>query len=222
MKIMLETVHRVVHGSAMVTKQQRAAAAWARAARWPRAAQATCNSNAAPTASNPAVIEIDYDSPSEQDCGYTRGVNYRFSDTEYDPATESEWSNGSGSDEDSVVKLGGDELDANLHELRKKAHDKALEAFPKYAQIVMKKSAVEWKKAEKNRTLGYTGNSQRTQRRGVKEARDRAAIREEAKSSCAWVRSGLGTKDAQLQVRKFSSTTYKSHRRIPDGVASAF
>ncbi|KAG2103655.1 hypothetical protein BD769DRAFT_1367310, partial [Suillus cothurnatus] len=35
-------------------------------------------------------------------------------------------------------------------------------------------------------------------------------------------RSGLGTKDAQLQVCKFSSTTYKSHRRIPDGVASAF
>jgi hypothetical protein len=175
------------HGSVMVTKQQRAAAAWARAARWPRAAQATCNSNTAPTASNPAVIEIDYDSPSEQDCGYTRGVNYQFSDTEYDPATESEWSNGSGSDEDSVVELEGDELDANLHELRKKAHDKALEAFPKYAQIVMKKSAVEWKKAEKNRTLGYTGNSQRTQRRGVKEAWDRAAIREEAKSSCAWV-----------------------------------
>ncbi|KAG1789801.1 uncharacterized protein HD556DRAFT_1433541 [Suillus plorans] len=34
--------------------------------------------------------------------------------------------------------------------------------------------------------------------------------------------SGLGTKDAQIQVRKFSSTTYKSHRRIPDAVASAF
>jgi hypothetical protein len=35
-------------------------------------------------------------------------------------------------------------------------------------------------------------------------------------------RSGLGTKDAQIQVRQFSSTTYKSHRRIPDTVASAF
>jgi len=29
-------------------------------------------------------------------------------------------------------------------------------------------------------------------------------------------RSGLGTKDAQMQVCKFSSPTYKSHRRIPD------
>jgi hypothetical protein len=129
------------------------------------------------------VIEIDYDSPSEQDCGYTGGVNYRFSNTEYDSATESEWSNGSGSDEDSVVKLEGDKLDANLHELGKKAHNKALEAFPKYAQIVMKKSAVEWKKAEKTRTLGYTGNSQQTKQRRAKEARDRATIREEAKSS---------------------------------------
>jgi len=48
-----------------------------------------------PAASNPAVVEINYDS------GYTGGVNYRFSSTEYDSAMESEWSNGSGSDEDS-------------------------------------------------------------------------------------------------------------------------
>ena len=31
-------------------------------------------------------------------------------------------------------------------------------------------------------------------------------------------RSGLGTADAQVQVQKFSSTKYKSHRCIPDGV----
>ncbi|KAG1865569.1 hypothetical protein C8R48DRAFT_747672 [Suillus tomentosus] len=136
-----------------------------------------------PAASNLAVIEIDYDSSSEQDCGYTGGVNFQFSNTEYDSATESEWSNGSESDEDSMVELEGDELDANLHELRKKAHDKALEAFPKYAQIVRKKSAVEWKKAEKNRALGYTGNLKRTQQRRAKEAQNQAAIREEAKSS---------------------------------------
>ena len=52
-----------------------------------------------------------------------------------------------------MVELEGDELDANLHNLRKKAHAKALEVFPKYAQIVMKKPAFEWKKAEKNRAL---------------------------------------------------------------------
>ncbi|KAG2153091.1 uncharacterized protein EDB93DRAFT_1239876 [Suillus bovinus] len=35
-------------------------------------------------------------------------------------------------------------------------------------------------------------------------------------------RMGLGTADAQLQVKKFSSRQYKSHRCIPDAVAQAF
>lgn len=35
-------------------------------------------------------------------------------------------------------------------------------------------------------------------------------------------RMGLGTVDAQLQVKKFSSRQYKSHRRIPDTVAHVF
>ena len=33
---------------------------------------------------------------------------------------------------------------------------------------------------------------------------------------------GLGTSDAQVQVRNFSSTKYKSHRRIPEGIARTF
>jgi hypothetical protein len=35
-------------------------------------------------------------------------------------------------------------------------------------------------------------------------------------------RSGLGTADAQVQVQKFSSAKYKSHRCIPDNVARSF
>ncbi|KAG1781318.1 hypothetical protein EV702DRAFT_963062 [Suillus placidus] len=35
-------------------------------------------------------------------------------------------------------------------------------------------------------------------------------------------RMGLGTVDTQLQVKKFSSRQYKSHRRIPDTVAQVF
>ncbi|KAG1775117.1 hypothetical protein EV702DRAFT_1180521 [Suillus placidus] len=35
-------------------------------------------------------------------------------------------------------------------------------------------------------------------------------------------RSGLGTKDAQLKVQQFSSTKYKSHRRVPETVAQLF
>jgi len=35
-------------------------------------------------------------------------------------------------------------------------------------------------------------------------------------------RSGLPTKEAQLQVQQFSSTKYKSHRHIPETVARLF
>ena len=35
-------------------------------------------------------------------------------------------------------------------------------------------------------------------------------------------RSGLGTADTQAHVKEFSSTKYKSHRRIPEAVARAF
>jgi hypothetical protein len=34
-------------------------------------------------------------------------------------------------------------------------------------------------------------------------------------------RAGMGTTDAQKQVKKFSSTKYKSHRHIPENVARA-
>ena len=40
-----------------------------------------------------------------------------------------------------------------------------------------------------------------------------------------WVeayQSGLPTKEAQIEVRKYSSTVYKSHRRIPDTTARIF
>ncbi|KAG1796460.1 uncharacterized protein BJ212DRAFT_1408644 [Suillus subaureus] len=35
-------------------------------------------------------------------------------------------------------------------------------------------------------------------------------------------RTGLSTKDAQFQVKQFSSTKYKSHRRIPETLARIF
>ena len=35
-------------------------------------------------------------------------------------------------------------------------------------------------------------------------------------------RSGLNTRSAQLQVKQFSSRRYKSHRRVPEGLASSF
>jgi hypothetical protein len=117
----------------MATKQQKAASARARAARHCTTTQAIFN----PTN---VCVAIETDSESEQGCGYMGGVNHKFSDTEYDSGTESEWlgASGSGSDdsEDSVVELEGDELEENLRELRKEAHAIALEAFPKYGQEI--------------------------------------------------------------------------------------
>jgi len=53
--------------------------------------------------------------------------------------------------------LEGDELEANLDELRAEAT--WLEAPSKYVQITARKSKKDWTKAESNRVLGYTGNS---------------------------------------------------------------
>jgi hypothetical protein len=35
-------------------------------------------------------------------------------------------------------------------------------------------------------------------------------------------RAGMGTTDAQKQVKQFSSMKYKSHRRVPEAVARTF
>ncbi|KAG1785571.1 uncharacterized protein HD556DRAFT_1249608, partial [Suillus plorans] len=66
----------------------------------------------------------------------------------------------------------------------------------------------------------------------LKENMPKALASVPLQTTCRWehwmyrwmeaYRSGLGTKDAQIQVRKFSSTMYKSHRHIPDAVASTF
>jgi hypothetical protein len=164
----------------MVTKRQRAAAANARAARHhPRATDNSSQSRSRSqscvsftldlgSASEPCNVQsvpIEVDSDSEYDCGYEGGVNCQWSDTEYD-GTDSEWSD---SDGDSLAELDGDELEANLRELREEVE--APGAPSKYAQISTKKSALEWKKAEGNRAMGYTGNSKRTQQRKAKEAR---------------------------------------------------
>jgi hypothetical protein len=34
-------------------------------------------------------------------------------------------------------------------------------------------------------------------------------------------RAGMGTTDTQKQVKEFSSTKYKSHRRIPENITHA-
>jgi len=125
---------------------------------------------------NIAVLEtdtcpIDVSSDSDSDCGYEGGVNCGWSDSDSEDY----------SDADSLEELEGEELEANLNELR--AELKELVIPTKYDQFMEPKAAKDWKKAEKNRTLGYTGNSKRTQERRAKEGRDREASRAEAQTS---------------------------------------
>jgi len=78
----------------------------------------------------------------------------------------------------SLKELEGEELEANLHKLRAELED--LAAPTKYNQIMEPKLARDWKKAEQNHTLGYTGNSKKMQERREKEAPDRETAHTEA------------------------------------------
>ena len=82
---------------------------------------------------------------------------------------------------ESLEDMDGDELDDNLQELKAELED--LFTPTKYDQIMEPKLTTDWKKAEQNRNLGYSGNSKRTRERRAKEARDREASRTEARTS---------------------------------------
>jgi hypothetical protein len=166
----------------MGKKQLQEAAAHARAARLVRgsspfvsAEPSEDNPGARLGSLSPIVVALD----SDEDCNYSGGVNCHVSDSEYDSSAD--W----GSDEvESLAELEGDALEENLHELRAELESLgAARAAPSnYELISAKKSDKEWKKAEKNRSLGYTGTSTRTKQRKAKAAREQAIARNEAKS----------------------------------------
>ena len=100
---------------------------------------------------------------SDRDCGYIGGVNCN-------PDSDSEHSESSWSDTETLAELDGEELEENLQMLlAEELQDLEGPAKPsEYSQIAALKSDKVWKKAEKNRALGYTGSSQRTQQRNDK------------------------------------------------------
>ncbi|KAG1885489.1 hypothetical protein F4604DRAFT_1971959 [Suillus subluteus] len=116
-------------------------------------------------------IEILTNFKSDSDCGYTGGVNCHDFDMDFDGYADEEWSD---SDEESVVEFEGDELENNLQELREPS---------KYGLITGVKTSQQWKKAEKKRGFGYTGNLQRSQQHHAKAACEREIICAKAKDS---------------------------------------
>jgi hypothetical protein len=124
---------------------------------------------------------VDLACESESDCNYSGGVNnFDWEESDYKPGMDL-GEEQSDCDAESLSGFEGDSVEANLEELR--AELDLLNAPSKYAQITERKSGKEWRKAEKNRALGYMGTSQRTQQRKAKEARERAAFRKEAQTS---------------------------------------
>jgi hypothetical protein len=122
------------------------------------------------------VVNMDDSVPivvdSDSDCGYNGGVNYYGSDSDSDEYLDE---NSGISDTESLEELEGVALEENLADLRVELEE--LAAATQYEQIMEPKSERQWKRVEKNRSLGFTGTSQRTQQRKAKEAREREELR---------------------------------------------
>lgn len=160
----------------MTKKAQKAAAAHARASRH--------KTHLPPIENSPIDLDETSDTNNMDDmdgeCGYEGGVNcYWSDDSDYESDSDSDWSDG----EESVVEFEGEELEANLKELR--AEIEVLRQPTGYEEVsaASKMSMKDWQKVESNRALGYTGNSLRTAQRNAKAARNRERNRAVAKIS---------------------------------------
>lgn len=151
----------------MTKAHKKKAAARARAAKEQGTSASTLTlvpPNGCETINGDPVIEVDSDS---DDCGYEGGVNYVWSeseDSEYQLETEDEWL----------------DVDENLQEMDEDDLP-PIKVIP--AMFTNSKLEVDWKNVEKNRSLGYTGTSERTMQRQAQKAREREVVRQEAKTS---------------------------------------
>ena len=136
----------------MGRKDKKKAAARATAARLAGGQEnrSTSNENLAGKVTN--IIEVDTDSDSDLGCGYVGGVNHDCSDSDF---TDSE--SDCESEAESLEELEGEELEANLRELRAELQE--LVALTCYGDIAQPRSIKEWWKMEKNRAFGYNGHS---------------------------------------------------------------
>ncbi|KAJ3876554.1 hypothetical protein F5051DRAFT_411145 [Lentinula edodes] len=143
------------------------AAARARLAKTEQKIIANCTKEThTPEPVQPEVITIDDDNEDLSECGYEGGVNFMFeSDSEFDGDVEED---DEGSEWDSDEEL--QEYDAKImEEIREEVAD-LLKETP-YEKVLLHQK--DWKKVEKNRSLGYNGHSIRSKQREDKKRRDR-------------------------------------------------
>ncbi|KAG2038703.1 hypothetical protein BDR03DRAFT_1009681 [Suillus americanus] len=180
----------------MPKNHRKVAAAHARAAQWsaPTAEHSNSTLQATPTqtyselqgqTSEPSKLSGRELSPIELDskyeCGYTGGVSCYWSDTGDKYETDSN-ADSKRSECDSLCKLEGSKLEENLRELREEVIALGTPVDSLFNKISKPKTGAVWKKAERNRSLGYNGLSGRTQRQRDKAARDQAEQQKKMKT----------------------------------------
>ncbi|KAJ7708564.1 hypothetical protein B0H14DRAFT_2646573 [Mycena olivaceomarginata] len=124
-------------------------------------------------------LETVSDNEGENECSWDGGVNHSISDSGSDwNSTENSDHANSDSDSD-LSELEGPDLVQSLQtQLEQEIH--ALGRATAYETINAPISTKNWRQAEANRALGYTGNSDRTKRRREKKARDGADLKAES------------------------------------------
>ena len=162
-------------------KGAKAAAAHAQASR--RLAQLAAPNHALPgtrtTNWAATVSELASDIiEDDDDCGYMGGVNHSCTDSEYEPSMDSD----SDSD-DKAIELEGEELEKNLAELRNEVEELKKKTPYEHVLAAGSMSAKQWKKAESQQKLGYTGTSLRTHQWHAKAAWEQEQVCQAAKTS---------------------------------------
>lgn len=111
-------------------------------------------------------------------CDWDGTVNHKYcesdsdSDFEFSPSSESD-------SEEELSELDGEDLVESIEAERKKL------GLPEPLAIIMESAGnvTVWAKAEKNRGLGYNGQSKRTQQHRAQKAREKAKIDEELRKT---------------------------------------
>jgi hypothetical protein len=122
----------------------------------------------------PRFSAWDDDSDDDYDCGYDGGVNTYFSDDEYDPE---------GDADSDFMDLELSDFDEEILETLKAELASLAKPGTVFEALGKSTSKKDWKKAEANRSLRYSGNSERTRSRQAKQACERQTQREEFQKS---------------------------------------
>ncbi len=142
-----------------------------------RAAKAALKSNSLSStvdqSESEGAIPISSNSDADECTQWTGGVNHELSGTESDLTwVEASTADGSESSGDNLSEVEGDDIVESVRASLE--HEIRLLAIPtQYEQLSRNYTAGDWKKAEKNRSLGYNGHSDRTKRREAKTVRDK-------------------------------------------------